>query len=225
MKKEQSQAKKSTTKKSHPPQKPATDIAPALPPKRTPEEEQLIAAQFQGKISVPRVKSESSKEPFVISPDSDDTRLWLAQLYQLLGSSEHEAVSQTVALMQRWMWQGDKNPSLATNVLLATIASLEPRDSTESLLALQMAVTHHTALEMLRRVLLPNQTIDGSQLYGHRANQLLRTFTTQLETLLRYRGGGQQKVIVEHVHVNAGGQAIVGTVQPGKRGEGVTDEK
>jgi len=35
-----------------------------------------------------------------------------------------------------------------------------------------------------------------------------------LEALQRYRGKGQQKVTVEHVHVNAGGQAIVGTVHP-----------
>ena len=35
----------------------------------------------------------------------------------------------------------------------------------------------------------------------------------QLEALQRYRGKGQQKVTVEHVNVNAGGQAIVGTVQ------------
>jgi hypothetical protein len=36
----------------------------------------------------------------------------------------------------------------------------------------------------------------------------------QVEALHRYRGKGQQKVTVEHVHVNAGGQAIVGTVHP-----------
>ena len=48
---------------------------------------------------------------------------------------------------------------------------------------------------------------------GNLAIKLLRTFTTQLEALQRYRGKGQQKVTVEHVNVNAGGQAIVGTVQ------------
>ena len=37
-------------------------------------------------------------------------------------------------------------------------------------------------------------------------------WTLQIEALQRYRGKGQQKVTVEHVHVNAGGQAIVGVV-------------
>ena len=37
--------------------------------------------------------------------------------------------------------------------------------------------------------------------------------------LNRHRGKGQQKVTVEHVHVHAGGQAVVGIVEtPGRRG-------
>src|SRR3954470_16049819 len=37
----------------------------------------------------------------------------------------------------------------------------------------------------------------------------------QMEALSRYRGKGQQKVTVEHVHVHAGGQAVVGAVDAG----------
>ncbi len=44
--------------------------------------------------------------------------------------------------------------------------------------------------------------------------KLLRTFAAQVEALQRHRGKGQQKVTVEHVHVHAGGQAIVGSVTP-----------
>ena len=35
----------------------------------------------------------------------------------------------------------------------------------------------------------------------HALNKLARTFAVQLETLKRYRTGGEQKVTVEHVHV------------------------
>ena len=34
-----------------------------------------------------------------------------------------------------------------------------------------------------------------------------------LDALNKHRGKGQQKVTVEHVHVHAGGQAVVGTVE------------
>jgi hypothetical protein len=37
----------------------------------------------------------------------------------------------------------------------------------------------------------------------------------QIGALQRYRGTGQQKITVEHVHVHSGGQAIVGAVQGG----------
>ena len=39
-----------------------------------------------------------------------------------------------------------------------------------------------------------------------------------MEALKRYRTGGEQKVTVEHVTVNAGGQAIVGQVSGGGSG-------
>ena len=47
-------------------------------------------------------------------------------------------------------------------------------------------------------------------------NKLTRTFAAQVEALKRYRTGGEQKVTVEHVTVNSGGQAIVGNVTHGK---------
>jgi hypothetical protein len=46
----------------------------------------------------------------------------------------------------------------------------------------------------------------------NQANKLSRTYATLLEALNRYRGKGQQKVTVEHVHVHSGGQAVVGMV-------------
>jgi hypothetical protein len=42
---------------------------------------------------------------------------------------------------------------------------------------------------------------------------MLRKPLILLEALNRHRGKGQQKVTVEHVHVHAGGQAVVGMVE------------
>ena len=47
----------------------------------------------------------------------------------------------------------------------------------------------------------------------------MRLFTEQLEAMAKLKGkSGQQRVVVEHVNVAAGGQAIVGTVIPGGEG-------
>ncbi len=52
------------------------------------------------------------------------------------------------------------------------------------------------------------------------AARLLRAYATQVEALRRLRNGGSQTVRVEHVHVNEGGQAIIGNVQRGVGGDG-----
>jgi hypothetical protein len=53
------------------------------------------------------------------------------------------------------------------------------------------------------------------------ADRLLCTYAGQFEAYRRLRDGGDQYVRVEHVHVNEGGQAIVGNVrtQGGRRAQ------
>ncbi len=43
----------------------------------------------------------------------------------------------------------------------------------------------------------------------------MKAFAMQVEVLRRLRNGGQQFVRVEHVHVNEGGQAVIGNVKKG----------
>jgi hypothetical protein len=52
----------------------------------------------------------------------------------------------------------------------------------------------------------------GSHFSGLRLSKLLQTYTRQMEVLDKHRGKGQQKITVEHVTVEAGGQAIVGNI-------------
>jgi hypothetical protein len=88
----------------------------------------------------------------------------------------------------------------------------------EVMLCSQLVALHSQSMEFLRRGMLPDQTTDGVDCNVNRATKLLRSFATMTECLRTYRGGGQQKVTVEHVTVQAGGQAIVGTVNKGVGG-------
>jgi hypothetical protein len=99
----------------------------------------------------------------------------------------------------------------AINDALAAVTGIGARDETEGMLATQMVATHFAAISALRR-LKGAETFHQQDSNGNLAVKLLRTFTLQIEALQRYRGKGQQKVTVEHVNVNAGGQAIVGVV-------------
>src|SRR6201747_1200287 len=81
------------------------------------------------------------------------------------------------------------------------------------MLAAQMIASHSAAMECYRRAMLGEQSFEGRRENLNQANKLSRTYSTLLEALNRHRGKGQQKVTVEHVHVQEGGQAIVGSVE------------
>jgi len=102
------------------------------------------------------------------------------------------------------------------NNAMALLNGIQPQDEIEGMLAVQMIAVHNMAMETVKRAMITDQTFEGREANVNYATKMLRTFNAQMEALKRYRTGGQQKVIVEHVHVTAGGQAIVGMVNWGE---------
>ena len=64
--------------------------------------------------------------------------------------------------------------------------------------------------------MIEGQTFEGREQNLKHAGKLLAIYSRQIEVLDKHRGKGQQKVTVEHVHVEAGGQAMVGHIETGK---------
>jgi hypothetical protein len=56
------------------------------------------------------------------------------------------------------------------------------------------------------------------------AARLMRAYSAQVETLRRLRHGGDQHVRVEHVHINEGAQAVIGSVRAPDRRHDATKE-
>jgi hypothetical protein len=110
--------------------------------------------------------------------------------------------------------------------VVAAVHGIGPKDALEGMLAVQMVAAHTMAMECLKRAALPNQIDLGVEVNVNRGTKLMRTFASLTEALSRYRGKGEQKMIVEHVHVHKGGQAIVGPVTQNNSGTGgAGDEK
>ena len=103
------------------------------------------------------------------------------------------------------------------NFALSVIADIKPKDQLEAMLAAQMAFVHIASMTFARRM-NHTETIPQQDSAEKAYNKLLRTFTSQMEALRKYRNGGEQKVTVHHVQVNEGGQAIVGNVNQGGGG-------
>lgn len=95
--------------------------------------------------------------------------------------------------------------------IFTELAGINPKDQIEGMLAVQMIATHHATMDCFR-IVAQNGHIDIINQMSSCANKLSRTFMMQMEALNRYRGKGQQKMTVEHVHINSGGQAIIGNV-------------
>lgn len=141
----------------------------------------------------------------------------VARLAKVFGvKSDEEVLSIAHVLANLDSAPGAK--SLNCNV--QRLAGIAPQNTLESMMGVQMVGCHNAATEFLRRALRPDQTTAGVDLNVNRATKLLRTFTAQVEALQKLRGKGQQTVRVEHVTVNAGGQAIVGHVEHKAGGEG-----
>jgi hypothetical protein len=132
----------------------------------------------------------------------------------------------------------DFNPGraneIAFNAALAVISGVRPKDEIEAMLAAHMAVTNIALLELVARTRgsIANHKYEGGDGIkrldglGNLTNKFMRTYIKQVEALTRKRRKGEQNIRVKHVHVYAGGQAIVGNVRHrGGRGTAKNEQR
>jgi hypothetical protein len=181
----------------------------------TPQQRAVIERYLKlsaSRPSAPRlsVKSKPNQPLEVSQPSSADG----AGLALAFGTTEGEVASILLNSLINAACDGTPgNPPSEQDVngVLAAVHGIRANDEIEAMLAVQMVATHFAATRALRR-LKGSDTLPQRDSNGNLAVKLLRTFAAQTEALQRYRGKGQQKVTVEHVHVHTGGQAIVGSV-------------
>ena len=157
------------------------------------------------KRQAPRIKMKNGKEMIIARED----------MMRGLGTNSQEFMDGVLRQMANAVSQGKDADEEAINFGLAVIAGVNPKDELETMLAMQMVAIHLTTMTFTRR-LAHVETLDQQHGSERALNKLARTFAMQMEALKRYRTGGEQKVVVQHVNVNDGGQAIVGTVDRGR---------
>jgi hypothetical protein len=99
----------------------------------------------------------------------------------------------------------DNTLAAAHEALLA----MNPADEYEGMLCSRLLVLHDQYMHFMSIVTVPNQLQQIIDLSINRATKLMRVYNETLETLNRYRRKGEQKVTVQHVNVNNGGQAVI----------------
>ena len=157
------------------------------------------------KRQAPRIKIKNGKEMIIARED----------MMRALGTDSQEFMDGVLRQLANAVSPGKDADEEAINFALAVIAGIEPQDELETMLAMQMVAVHMATMTFTRR-LAHVETLDQQHGSERALNKLARTFAMQMEALKRYRTGGEQKVVVQHVNVNEGGQAIVGAVDRGR---------
>ena len=163
--------------------------------------------------------ADNKKGTTVIANDPEDRK---GRLKSLGGSQSDNWNSILANQTVQTLWVAHSEQETKDRQYSATAAALvgiDPKDELEGMIAAQLIAAHNAAMECYRRAMISGQTLEGRRENLNQANKLSRTHASLLEALNRHRGKGQQKVTVEHVHVHAGGQAVVGTVET--PGEGI----
>jgi hypothetical protein len=95
---------------------------------------------------------------------------------------------------------------------VAALKDIAPRNAREALIARRMLALDAMSMESLQLARKATGNALLRNMHVAQAVALSRAATALNEALERMRGDGQQRVVIEHVHVYKGGKAIVGQV-------------
>jgi hypothetical protein len=200
------------------------DLRPPKKPKQKyePTEREKTAldryhAQKAAAPAAPRMKVINDKKEPTIAPDHPDKPLAYALLMEAIGTVSVDFVTGLFKQLANAGSHGRQIDEEGLNFMLSVIKGGKPKDQFEAMLAAQMAAIHTATMTFARR-LAHVETIAQQDSAERALNKLARTYAMQMEALKRYRTGGEQKVTVQHVSVNEGGQAIVGNVNQAPSG-------
>jgi hypothetical protein len=165
-----------------------------------------------------------SEQMKALVPKGAETPIVVADpLAQATGASDPEVAArlaqQVISVLSLPTNLGEEEKTRRVGSALSLLKQIEPQNELEGLLASQMIGVHETVMECLQQSRLPAQTPAGRDMNLKHAVKFMGLFTKQLEALERMRGKGQQKMTVERVNVESGGQAIVGNVTRTRNGQ------
>jgi hypothetical protein len=191
------------------------NLRPAYRPTR--HERQAAAKLAEHRAKSPEITLKSKDGVTQMTVKHPDEATGQAALLTALGCNEPGFLDPFIGQLVNATATRDKPDDAAANFALSVVKGIEPRDQIETMLAAQMAAVHLAMMTFTRR-LAHVENIPQQDSASNALNKLARTFATQVEALKRYRTGGEQRVLVQHVNVSDGGQAIVGNVTAGGGG-------
>jgi len=163
---------------------------------------------------MPKRKAINETSPMSVPIKQSD---WI----EATGTNDPELAQRLVYQVLETLWMpvelSEEERVLRIRAAIAAMRGIKPQDEVEGMLAAQMVATHAAAMDCLRLSMIQGQTFKGRDNNLRHAAKLMSIFAKQLETLNRNRGKGQQKMTIEYVNVEPGGQAMVGQFEAGAK--------
>jgi hypothetical protein len=187
-----------------------------------PEDQKLRVRRWVERLKDPAIRIEEKDGKFRVVGIEPAPLWWHVELFETLGVADRHLqflFSRQAAMNFTKVDLPAKTPeeqwTLAQNTGMALLREIGPRDPIEGMLIVDMQAARNIAQWTMRQATSPNLPVEVRKTYLDCAAKMLRIVPAQVEAFKKYRGGGQQKVTVEHVHVHQGGQAVVGHIEAG----------
>jgi hypothetical protein len=158
-----------------------------------------------------QIKTENGVTQILQGPKHSDVEGWRAQFLAAFGTSSEKVVSVELERIANALRRDGKIDPAELDAVIAIVSGQQPKNELEAMIASQMAVTHALIMRSFGN-LNRSESIQQQDSNALTVARLTKAFTSQVDALAKLRRGGEQRVVVEHVHVYPGAQAIVGTV-------------
>jgi hypothetical protein len=159
-----------------------------------------------------KIKTELGTTQIHQGPKHSDLDGWRAQFMAAFGTTSAAVVNVESERIAKALRQRDGTIDPAElDAVIAIVSGQRPKNELEAMTICQMAVTHALMMRSFGKLNRSNE-IQQQDSNALTVARLTKAFTSQVDALAKLRRGGEQRVVVEHVHIHAGAQAIVGAV-------------
>jgi hypothetical protein len=179
------------------------------------------APAIGAKKGPPRLRKASSRDDAIVSPtiELEEHRAALRQVFGETLSDEFVDLMLTKLVLVLRPGRLQVLDEATLNAAIALIASVQPRSELEAVIAVEIAATAFASFKFLH-LCLRHQQDTYIDVWGGHAIRLIKLELELIQALDQHRRGNKQTVRVEHVHIDAGAQAVLGIVNSSKQKNG-----
>jgi hypothetical protein len=165
--------------------------SPSTPYIPTDREQEILSKQaekLEAEPPVPRLKTMRTRGTLMIVPDHPDRNVGFALLQEAIGTDSREFLGTMLMQLRHACLSNGIIDPVQLDFMFSVVRGIRPRDQLEVLLAIQMAIIHWLIMSNYANFahrLAHQENVDSS------LSKLTRTYAMLMDTLKRYRTGGE----------------------------------